>query len=67
VRVFTKDGRPVGPTKVFDHTQVALSENALTAAQYPGGGTRWMTAEELAHWGVNQVVKSLPIVAGETR
>jgi nucleotide-binding universal stress UspA family protein len=62
VRVFTKDGRPVGPAKVFEHTQVALGENALTAAQYPGAGTRWMTAEELAHWGAGQIVKSLHVV-----
>jgi hypothetical protein len=48
---------------IFDHTQVALGENALTAAQYPGGGTRWLTAEELARWGVSQIVQTLPITA----
>lgn len=48
---------------VFDHTQVALGENALTAAQYPGGGTRWMTSEELAHWGALKLVKEVPLAA----
>jgi hypothetical protein len=46
---------------VFDHTQVALGENALTATQYPGGGTRWLTSEELARWGALQVTREIPI------
>jgi hypothetical protein len=45
----------------FDHTQVALSENALVAARYPGGGTRWMTAEELARWGASELARALPL------
>jgi hypothetical protein len=61
VKLYTADGRLYG-SKVFDHTQVALSENALTAAQYPGGGTRWLTAEELARWGAQQLVKSFGLV-----
>lgn len=60
VKVYTADGK-LFRSKVFDHTQVALSENALTAAQYPGGGTRWLTAEELARWGASELVKSLPL------
>ncbi|MBS1106978.1 MAG: putative rane protein [Deltaproteobacteria bacterium] len=48
---------------VFDHTQVALGENALTAARYPGGGTRWMTSEELAHWGALKLVQEVPLAA----
>lgn len=35
----------------FDETQPALSANVLRARQYPGGGTRWLTADELAQWG----------------
>jgi len=62
VKLYTADGRLYG-SKVFDHTQVALSENALTATQYPGGGTRWLTAEELAHWGAQQLVKSFGLAA----
>ena len=55
VRLFTADGKPVA-AKVFDHTQVALTENALVARQYPGGGTRWLTVEELARWAATRVV-----------
>jgi hypothetical protein len=46
---------------VFDHTQVPLGENALTAAQYPGGGTRWLTAEELARWGAHKITQEIPL------
>ncbi|MDD1632527.1 MAG: hypothetical protein LUP91_10020 [Methylococcaceae bacterium] len=46
---------------VFDHTQVALSANALTAAQYPGGGSRWMTSAELARWGTLRLVREVPL------
>jgi len=48
---------------VFDHTQVALGTNALTAARYPGGGTRWMTSEELARWGAQRLVQEVPLAA----
>jgi hypothetical protein len=46
---------------VFDETQVALGENVLKASQYPGGGTRWLTAEELARWGAGQVSAHVPL------
>jgi len=49
----------------FDHTQVALGENALTAAQYPGGGTRWLTSEELARFGALKVTKEVPLQQAE--
>jgi hypothetical protein len=62
VKIYTADGK-LFRSFVFDHTQVALSENALTAAQYPGGGTRWLTAEELARWGALRVVQAVPIAA----
>jgi hypothetical protein len=48
---------------IFDHTQVALGTNALTAAQYPGGGTRWLTSEELARWGAQRLVNEVPLAA----
>ena len=43
----------------FDHTQHALSENALVASRYPGGGSRWLTAEELARWGIDAAAAKL--------
>lgn len=45
----------------FDQTQVALSENVLKAPQYPGGGTRWLTAAEFARWGAGLVVNQMPL------
>jgi hypothetical protein len=43
----------------FDHTQHALSENALVAARYPGAGSRWLTAAELARWGIESAARKL--------
>lgn len=60
VSVYAANGK-LFRSKIFDHTQVALGENALTAGQYPGRGTRWLTAEELARWGATQLVNSLPL------
>jgi len=45
----------------FDERQQPLSDNVLRAGQYPGAGTRWLTAEELARWGAQQTVKALPL------
>jgi len=43
----------------FDETQRALSENIVNARRYPGGGTRWLTAAELAQWGAESMVDKL--------
>lgn len=43
----------------FDERQVAVSENLLVATRYPGGGSRWLSAEELARWGSEKVAKAL--------
>jgi hypothetical protein len=43
----------------FDHTQQALSENALVAPRYPGAGSRWLTAAELTRWGLDAAAKHL--------
>ena len=45
----------------FDQTQLPLSENLLQARRLPGGGTRWLTAEELARWGAEQTARQVPL------
>jgi len=60
VKLFSAQGKVLW-SSIFDHTQVALGENALVASQYPGGGTRWLTAEELARWGADEIAKQIPL------
>jgi hypothetical protein len=48
-------------TGLFDETQRALFENVLNATRYPGGGSRWLTAEELARWGATETARALPL------
>jgi hypothetical protein len=43
----------------FDETQKSITEAILRARQYPGGGTRWLTTEEFARWGAEEVAKSM--------
>jgi len=43
----------------FDETQQALGANVLNAPRYPGGGTRWLTAGELARWGAGEIATTL--------
>jgi hypothetical protein len=43
----------------FSETQHSLNERPLDASRYPGGGTRWLTAAELARWGADATVESL--------
>lgn len=45
----------------FDETQQSLTANPMRARHYPGGGTRWLTAADLARWGAQQVAASLPV------
>ena len=39
----------------FDETQHALNENLLRARHYPGRGSRWLSAQELARWGAREL------------
>jgi len=43
----------------FDETQQSITEAILRARQYPGGGTRWLSAAEFARWGADEVAKSI--------
>ncbi len=43
----------------FDETQKSLTADVFRARQYPGGGTRWLSASEFARWGASQVATSL--------
>ncbi len=47
----------------FDERQQPLSENVLNAARYPGRGSRWLSAGELARWGAGEVALAMPVEA----
>jgi hypothetical protein len=40
----------------FDKTQQALSDNILNAKEFFSMGARWLTADELARFGLKQVL-----------
>jgi hypothetical protein len=46
---------------VFNETQRPLTGNVLSASRYPGGGTRWLSADELAKWGAQETAASMPV------
>jgi hypothetical protein len=46
---------------VFNETQQPLSSNVLVGSRYPGGGTRWLSVEELARWGAEEMALSMPV------
>jgi hypothetical protein len=62
-KIYTATGVALLWAGAFDETQVALGVNVLKATQYPGGGTRWLTAAEFARFGADQVVSRIPIAA----
>jgi hypothetical protein len=41
----------------FDETQLSLSADVLRARRLPGGGTRWLTVQELAAWGAAETAR----------
>ncbi len=45
----------------FDETQKPMSSNLFNLGRYPGGGTRWLTAEELSSWGAEGVAEAFPV------
>jgi hypothetical protein len=65
VRLYdTRTGRRLWNGR-FDETQRPLTEEIRNVRRYPGGGSRWLTASELARWGVGASVDTL--VAGQWR
>jgi nucleotide-binding universal stress UspA family protein len=46
----------------FDETQPSMTADLQRVRQYPGGGTRWLTAGELARWGVSRTIDAVPQV-----
>jgi hypothetical protein len=45
----------------FDETQHSITGNLMRAREYPGGGTRWLTAGELARWGIERAMDAVPV------
>lgn len=45
---------------VFDETQHMLTENVFNVGRYPGGGSRWLSAEEMTRWGAGAIAKVMP-------
>ncbi len=54
------DGQVLWNAK-FDKEQRSLSENVFDYKTFFGGKGRWMTAEELASLGLDQVMKQIPL------
>ena len=65
LRLFEAPGGRRLWTSRFDHTQRTLTGDPLIARKYPGGGTRWLTASELARWGANAAAQDM--VQGQWR
>ncbi len=65
LRLFEAPGGRRLWTSRFDHTQRTLTGNLLIARKYPGGGTRWLTAAELARWGASAAAENM--VQGQWR
>jgi hypothetical protein len=46
---------------VFNETQRPLTNNVLSGSRYPGGGMRWLSADELAKWGAVETAGQMPV------
>ena len=55
----TPDGAKLW-SAVFDETQLPITDNFFNVFRYPGGGSRWLTAEELSQWGASEVAQAMP-------
>ncbi len=44
----------------YKETQQALSENLFNLGLYIKRGIKWLTADELANWGLKEVLKNFP-------
>ncbi len=51
----------------FDETQQSLSENLLNIEQYLKTGLRWLTAQELARLGMDQLMQRFPWLKPEKK
>jgi hypothetical protein len=38
-----------------------MLENVLLTPRYPGGGTRWLTADEFAHFAAHELSDAVPL------
>jgi curli biogenesis system outer membrane secretion channel CsgG len=47
-------------SKSFEQTQRSLSENILDAKAFFDQGAKWLTADELAFYGVKEILKEFP-------
>ena len=50
---------------IFDRTQQSLFENLLQASSFFKGGGKWVTAEELAEIGIDELLKTFPVKTPE--
>ncbi len=46
--------------RIFDKTQQSFSENVLQASTFFSRGLKWVTAQELAEDGVNEILRTFP-------
>lgn len=55
----SKDGSVLW-TGAYRETQSSLSENLLNIKLFMKRGMKWLTADEIAKWGVSEILKNFP-------